>query len=625
MTQTEKEKKDLLKLSIAALGIVFGDIGTSPLYAIKECFSGEYGLMVTKGNVLGILSLIFWTLIIIVTFKYLTVILKADNNGEGGVIALTALLKSLKIKGKKGIWFVMIGVFAASMLYGDGMITPAISVLSAVEGISGIAPQLSQLIVPITIVILTMLFLFQSKGTAKVGGFFGPIVMLWFSVLGILGIYHIINTPQVLAAFIPTYGIKFLLTNKIHGFIVLGAIFLVATGAEALYADMGHFGRKPIRITWLFFVLPALVLNYFGQGALLLKNPEVAENVFYSLVPKWALIPMVILATIATIIASQAVITGSFSLTKQAIHLGYLPKFKIKHTSASKEGQIFIPFVNWFLMICTILLVLGFKTASHLAAAYGVAVNFTMIVTTILFFEVSRRKFKWNILKSGSIVLFLLIVEFGFFGANLSKVSHGAWFPLMIGGIFFTIMVTWHRGRNILAKELQDLAIGYNEFFNILKDKEPVKVNGKAIFLSGRDDIIPHAMMQNLKHNKILHSEIGILNIKIENTPRVPSFEKVEVEKIDKGFYKIIAHFGYMEEIKMKNILELAFEKNIDFRDKEVSFFLGRENLRLAEKPIMGKFRSNLFIFLSKISMDFSTFANIPTDQIIEIGVGLEI
>ncbi len=625
MVDKEKERKDLLKLSIAALGIVFGDIGTSPLYAIKECFSGEYGLQVSTSNVLGILSLIFWTLIIIVTFKYLTVILKADNNGEGGVIALTALLRSLKLKGKKGIYLVLIGVFAASMLYGDGMITPAISVLSAVEGISSIAPKLSQLVIPITIIILAILFIFQKRGTAKVGSFFGPIVMLWFSVLGILGIYHIILTPKVIMALIPTYGIKFLLTNKVHGFIVLGAIFLVATGAEALYADMGHFGRKPIRVTWLFFVLPALVLNYFGQGALLLKNPKVAENVFYSLVPRWALIPMVLLATVATIIASQAVITGSFSLTKQAIHLGYLPKFKIKHTSASQEGQIYIPFVNWFLMICTILLVLGFKTASHLAAAYGVAVNFTMIVTTILFFVVAKDKFKWNIYKAGSIVLFFLIVEFGFFGANLSKVSHGAWFPLMIGGVFFTIMITWNKGRKILAKELQDLAINYNDFFEILKEKDPIRVNGKAIFLSGRDDIIPHAMMQNLKHNKIIHSEVGILNIKIEDTPRVPSFEKVKVNKVDKGFYQIIAHFGYMEEIKMKNILDLAFEKNIDFRDKDVSFFLGRENLRLAQKPIMGKFRSNLFIFLSKISMDFSTFANIPAEQIIEIGVGLEI
>ncbi len=619
------ENKELVKLSIAALGIVFGDIGTSPLYAIKECFSGEYGLAVSKANVLGVLSLIFWTLIIIVTFKYLTVILKADNNGEGGVIALTALLRSLKLKGKKGIWLVLIGVFAASMLYGDGMITPAISVLSAVEGISSIAPKFSNLVIPITIIILTMLFLFQKRGTAKVGGFFGPIVMIWFSVLGLLGIFHIVKTPEVLMAFIPTYGIKFIITNKIHGFIVLGAIFLVTTGAEALYADMGHFGIKPIKLTWLFFVLPALVLNYFGQGALLLKNPHLAENVFYSLVPKWALIPMVILATIATIIASQAVITGSFSLTKQAIHLGYLPKFKIKHTSASKQGQIYIPFVNYFLMICTILLVLEFKTASHLAAAYGVAVNFTMIVTTILFFVVARNKFKWNMAKALSIVLFLLFVEFAFFGANLSKVSHGAWFPLLIGGIFFTIMTTWHRGRKILAKELHDLALNFDEFMEILKKEEPQRVNGKAIYLSGRDDIVPHAMRQNLKHNKIIHSEVGILNIKIEDIPRVPSFEKVEVIKMDKGLYKIIAHFGYMEEIKMKNILELAFEKNIDFRDEDVSFFLGRENLRLAEKPAMGKFRSNLFIFLSKISMDFSTFANIPVEQIIEIGVGLEI
>jgi len=615
----------LAKLSLAALGVVFGDIGTSPLYAIRECFHGEYGIPVTNENILGVLSLMFWALVMIVTFKYLTFVLRADNNGEGGVIALTALLKRANVKKSRGIGLVAVGLFAACLLYGDGMITPAISVLSAVEGIRIITPVFKPYIVPLTIVILAGLFFLQSRGTARMGSLFGPVILIWFFVLAVLGTVQIVRDPKVLFAVFPWYGMKFLVRNKLHGFVVLGAVFLVVTGAETLYADMGHFGKRPIRLTWIVLVFPALVLNYFGQGALLMLKPAEAHHPFYALVPPWALVPMVLLATVATIIASQAVITGSFSLTRQAIQLGYLPRLRVSHTSAAHIGQIYIAPVNWLLMICTIGLVIGFQSSSKLAAAYGVAVTSTMLITTTLFFVVARRNWGWGRLAAGALAGLFFLVDIPFFCANISKIFHGAWFPLVIGAAVFTLMLIWEEGRNILVEQLLTFSPSIEDFRKSLELNPPQKVRGQAIFLAGNPDRIPQAIVQNLNHNKILHSDIAILHFKTEDVPRVPNFEKIDTEKLLSGFYRIIAHHGFMETPKIETILTLAREKGVEIKLETTSFFLGREKLIIGDKPKMGKWRSTLFLFLSKNSMDASSFFGIPSNQVIEVGVQFEL
>jgi len=615
----------LVQLSLAALGVVFGDIGTSPLYAIRECFHGEYAIPVTNGNILGVLSLMFWALVMIVGLKYLVFVLRADNNGEGGVIALTALLKRKNIGLKGGAVLVAGGLFAACLLYGDGMITPAISVLSAVEGIRIITPVFRPYVIPLTIAILAGLFFLQKRGTAKVGTLFGPVVFIWFLVLAILGGVQIVRGPHVLAAVSPWYGIIFLIRNSLHGFIVLGAVFLVVTGAEALYADMGHFGKRPIRLTWIVLVFPALVLNYFGQGALLMIKPEESHHPFYALVPAWALIPMVLLATLATIIASQAVITGAFSLTRQAIQLGYLPRLRVSHTSASHIGQIYIAPVNWLLMICTIGLVAGFQSSSKLAAAYGVAVTSTMLITTTLFFVVARRRWGWSQLIAGALAGLFFLVDIPFFGANISKILHGAWFPLVIGAAFFTLMLTWEKGRHILAGQISAFSPSLGDFQKSLEVNPPQKIRGQAVFLTGSPDRTPLALAQNVSHNNILHSDIAIVHIKTEDIPRVPNFEKIEVEKLASGMYRIIAHHGYMEAPKIENIFALAREKGVEIKLETASFFLGREKIILGDKPKMSTWRSNLFLFLSKNAMDASSFFGIPSNQVIEIGIQFEL
>jgi KUP system potassium uptake protein len=616
----------LAKLSLAALGVVFGDIGTSPLYAIRECFHGEYGIAVSPANVLGVLSLMFWSLLIIVTFKYLVIFLRADNQGEGGVMALTALIKSdLGAVKYSRLTLVSIGLFAACLLYGDGMITPAISVLSAVEGIRIITPLFKPYVVATTVIILGGLFMIQRRGTARVGSLFGPVILVWFIVLAALGSIQVVHTPQVLAAILPWYGVNFFLINKFHGFIVLGAVFLVATGAEALYADMGHFGKRPIRLTWIVLVFPALLLNYFGQGALLLTRPEEAHHPFYALVPSWAMIPMVVLATLATIIASQAVITGSFSLTRQAIQLGYLPRLRVTHTSATHMGQIYVGPVNWLLMICTIGLVLGFQSSSKLAAAYGVAVTSTMLVTTTLFYVVARRRWGWSQLTAGTLAGIFFLVDIPFFSANTSKILHGAWFPLVIGALFFAVMLTWEQGRRILAAQIQTLTPSFDAFKKSLDENPPQRVNGQAIFLTGSPGVVPSALVQNLKHNKIIHSDVAILHFKTENVPRVPNFDKVKSEKLGGGFFQIIAHHGFMEEPKIGMILALAHEQGLNLKLEEASYYLGREKLSISSDPAMSRWRSNLFIFLSRNSMDAASFFGIPPDQIIEVGAQLQL
>lgn len=616
----------LAPLTLAALGVVYGDIGTSPLYAIRECFHGKYAIAVTPENVLGILSLMFWTLVMIVSFKYLAFVLRADNHGEGGVIALTALLKptnSKQIRRRFGL--VALGLFGACLLYGDGMITPAISVLSAVEGLRIITPVFKPYVIPMTIVILGGLFFLQRRGTAKVGNLFGPVILVWFLILASLGITRIVHNPGILRAVFPWYGIRFLFHNQWDGFIVLGAVFLVATGAEALYADIGHFGKTPIRLAWFGLVFPALILNYFGQGAVLLTEPEMSHHPFYALVPDWAIVPMVILATLATIIASQAVITGAFSLTQQAIKLGYLPRLRVTHTSATHIGQIYIAPVNWLLMMSAIGLVAGFQSSSKIAAAYGVAVTATMLITTTLFYVVMRRKWGWPAMLAIPLICLFFLVDISFFGANISKIFHGAWFPLVIGGIIFVVMLTWQDGTKILRNKIENLTPGLENIQKMLEKDPPQRIKGTAVFLTRSHDIVPAALMHNLKHNKILQSNVIFLNIRTEEIPRVPNFEKIEIIKLGGGVYQIIAHYGFMEKPNIDTIFELSRAKGVDLEVAKASFFLGREKLGISDRPQMSQWRSNLFIFLSKNAMDASSFFGIPSDQVIEVGVQLDL
>jgi KUP system potassium uptake protein len=625
-TREEPGGRRLALLSLAALGVVYGDIGTSPLYAIRECFHGKYGIEPAADNILGVLSLMFWALIVIVTIKYLTFILRADNHGEGGVIALTALAgRPVSDKVGRRWVLIMLGLFAASLLYGDGMITPAISVLSAVEGLHVITPVLKPYVIPITVAILVALFVLQRRGTGRVGILFGPITSLWFLVIASLGIVQICQNPSVLLAVSPTYGASFLIHNGSTGFVVLGAVFLVVTGAEALYADLGHFGRRPIRTAWLYLVLPALLCSYFGQGALLLARPGEAYHPFYALAPEWLLVPLVVLATAATVIASQAVIAGAFSLTRQAMQLGYLPRLRIIHTSESERGQIYIPQINWFLMVCTIFLVLGFQTSGGLAAAYGVAVTTTMLIATILFYVVARKKWHWSRLKAGLPVGIFVVVDLTFFLANISKIAHGAWFPLAIGAVVFLMLTTWKKGRAILVQKQYGDNPPLVDFVSDIASNPPVRVPGKAVFMAGITGNTPPALLHNLKHNKVLHAENAVLTVITEDVPRVERSNKVEVLPMGNGFYRVVGHFGFMEEPNVPHLLAIAREQGLDFDIEEVSFFIGRERLLPDRHPAMSVWREKIFSFMSRNALIATNYFHIPPDQVIELGAQIKI
>ncbi len=614
----------LAVVSLAALGVVYGDIATSPLYAIRECFHGEYGITPSADNVLGVLSLMFWSLMLIVSAKYLTFILRADNQGEGGVIALTALIRQASLARRTRGILVALGLFAASLLYGDGMITPAISVLSAVEGLRIITPLFETYVLPTTVGILLALFLLQRRGTAGVGALFGPIMLIWLAALAALGLRGLIGEPRVLWAIDPRHGFEFLLRNHLAGFLVLGAVFLVVTGAEALYADLGHFGRRPIRLAWFTLVLPALLLNYFGQGALLLGHPEEAHHPFYALAPRWALIPLVVLATGATVIASQAVITGAFSLTRQAIQLGLLPRLRIVHTSRERIGQIYIPEVNWLLMVCTIALVLGFRSSSSLAAAYGVAVTSTMLISTILFYAVARTQWGWGRLAAGVPVAVFLVVDIAFFAANISKIFHGAWFPLVIGGAAFTLLTTWQKGRALLAERLaSDLSV--EEFLADLERNPPHRISRKAVFMTGNPASPPPALLHNLKHNRVLHAEIALLTVSTEEVPRVPRDEKVAVEDLGNGFHRITARYGYMESPNIPHVLALAREQGLNFTLEQTSFFLGRERILSERHPRMPRWQRRIFAFMSRNAFGATAYFQIPSSQVVEMGTQVEL
>ncbi len=615
-----------MALAIGALGIVFGDIGTSPLYALRECFSHEHGIPLEPANILGVLSLILWAFIITICVKYMFVVMRADNRGEGGILSLMALAQKSVVK--DGFLYgaiIILGVAGSALLYGDGMITPAISVLSAVEGLEVLAPGLNPLIVPITCVILTFLFAFQSAGTHRIGVVFGPTILVWFVIIGALGVGSIISTPEILTAINPWHGLNFLLTHGYRGTLILGSVVLVITGGEALYADMGHFGKQPIRLAWFAVAMPGLVLNYFGQGALLLRSPEAISNPFYLLAPDWAVAFLVVIATVATVIASQALISGVFSLTRQAVQLGYCPRIQIIHTSSREIGQIYIPAVNWSLFVGVIWLVFEFGSSSRLASAYGVAVTATMVITTLLAWLVSVRLWKWSRWAAGFLFIGFFIVDSAFFFPNLLKISHGGWVPLAVGVVVFTLMTTWKKGRRILADALKARSVPMDDFLAKIKSSPPHRVAGTGIYMSSDVWGVPVPLLHNLKHNKIIHDRVIILTILSEEVPTIPREERVSIQELGENFFRVIARYGFMETPKIRHIFEACRMKGIDIHVEQSTFVLGRETILASKIPGMAIWREKLFAVMTKNAQRPTAFFRIPPNQVIEMGIQVEI
>ncbi len=610
-------------LVVGALGVVYGDIGTSPLYALRESLSDWE---VTPANIYGVLSLIFWSLTIIISLKYLVLVLRADNRGEGGVLALNALLHGhdSNEKTRRAVILSSLGIFGACLLYGDGVLTPAISVLSAVEGLKVVTPLFEPYIVPTTVCILLLLFLIQSRGTDKIGSLFGPIIFIWFSTIGILGLSSILDNPVVLKALNPGYAVSFFFIHGWHAFLTLGAVFLCVTGGEALYADMGHFGRKPIQYGWFFVAFPGLLLNYFGQGALLLSNPSALSNPFYLLAPEWALLPLVILATVATVIASQALISGAFSITSQAIQFGLLPRLTIRHTSSEEIGQIYISRVNWLLLALTIWVVLEFQSSSNLASAYGIAVSTSMVITTILIFCVSRQVWKWPFALSASICTCFFVVDFIFFASNFLKVADGGWMPLLLAFVILTLMLTWKRGRYILRQRLLEKLPPFDVFVHDIPEMTPVRVPGTAVYMNTYSDLTPPALLHNLKHNKVIHELILICNVVLENVPYVSPVRRVEVSPVGRSIYKVEVHYGYMDKPDIPRALTLCKTRGLGFDPKTATFFFGRETILATDRPGMAIWREELFSFLSRNAQKASRFFGIRADQVVEIGFEIE-
>ena len=608
---------------------MYGDIGTSPLYALQSCFKAEYGLAATPANVYGVLSLVVWALILVVSVKYLLFILRADNRGEGGVLALLALILQQQRRDADRITkqvIIVLGLIGAALLYGDGIITPAISVLGAMEGLEVITPRLKIVIVPATLLILLTLFLVQKKGTHKVGRVFGPVMMTWFVSISALGIYEIAMAPQILAAVNPWYGFRFFLTHGTQAFVLLGAVVLVVTGGEALYADMGHFGKRPIRMAWFYLVLPALLLNYFGQGALILRDPAAAVNPFFMLAPRVLLYPLVALATFAAIIASQALISGAFSLTQQAVQLGYCPRVNIVHTSKTEAGQIYIPEVNTALMIGCLLIVLGFRSVEALSAAYGIAVTGTMSITTILFYLLARSRWNWSIVRAGSFALFFLIIDLGFFGANALKILHGGWVPIVAGLAIFTLMTTWYQGRRVVLKLLTKGSLPIDLFLNSVAEHKPVRVPGTAVFMTSDPDGAPLVLLHHLKHNKVLHEQVVLLSVLNANVPEIPEEERILSVPLREGFWRVKARYGFMETANVPDILARCRDAGIESEKLKTTYYLGRERLILNphSKARLASWRKKLFIFMSRNSRSATEFFGIPSNRVVELGAQLE-
>ena len=618
----ETSHKQFVALTLAALGVVYGDIGTSPLYALKEVFGGAHNpVPITPQNILGILSLFFWSLMIVVTLKYVSFIMRANNEGEGGIVALMTLATDRKDgKSFRNLFLVTLGLIGAAFFYGDGVITPAISVLSAVEGLELITPNFKPFIVPISIIIIVGLFVFQRKGTASVGALFGPIMIVWFVVLAILGISGIVEHPEVLMAVNPLHGLAFLAANPVLGFFALGSVVLCITGAEALYADMGHFGIKPIQVGWLYMVLPTLVINYFGQGALLLSDPAAIENPFFLLAPEWALTPLVILATIATVIASQAVISGAFSMTKQAMSLGYTPRMEVLHTSEDEIGQIYVPAINWFLMVSIIFLILGFQSSSNLAAAYGIAVTGTMFITNILAISVATRLWGWNPFRAFSGALPFLLIDGCFFAANSLKIPDGGWFPLVFGLIVFIIFSTWKRGRDLVRIRMSDDAMELKAFTASLDEGGVDRVEGTAIFLVSDSKYVPQALLHSLKHYKVIHKHVIFLNVQLDTVPYVSNANRIEIEQLSGTFWNVNMHFGFKDDINIPDALKHCKIAGVSFDLMDTSYFLGRETLIPKIKSDMAYWRELLFVFMYRNSDSATSFYRLPSNRVVELG-----
>ncbi len=619
---TEVKKTGLPALALTALGVVFGDIGTSPLYTMKEVFSaGHHPIPLTHDNVYGILSLIVWGLFMIVSVKYVAFIMRADNRGEGGIMALLALAsRCVADNARKKAVILTLGILGACMFYADGMITPAVSVLGAVEGLEVAAAGLHSYILPISLIVIFSLFWVQSKGTAVVGAFFGPVMLVWFSVLAILGTIHIADEPAILKALNPIYGVQFFIENGWLGFITLGSVILAFTGAEALYADMGHFGRKPIRLAWFSFVLPALVINYFGQGALILHNPAAIKNPFYLMAPEWSLYPLIILATMAAVIASQAVISGAFSVSRQALQLGYLPRMNVEHTSESHEGQIYLPRINLILMIGVMALVVGFRSSGNLAAAYGIAVTGDMVITTLLAGVVFYNMWGWSKIKVGIAVAIFLTIDLSLFAANVLKIPDGGWVPLLIGIIIFTLMTSWKTGRNLLFNILKSDAMALEPFIEAVGAHPPARVSGTALYMTPNPDGVPHAMLHNLKHNKVLHEKVVIITVKFLDYPKSTDEERIEIEKLPHEFYRITVRYGFKDEPDLPRDLATCVHEGLALDTMDTSFFIGKESLILVENDDMSFWRKKIFKTLFRSAETITNEFKLPPNRVVELG-----
>ncbi|MBK7043892.1 MAG: potassium transporter Kup [Rhodanobacteraceae bacterium] len=619
-------KSGLAGLAVAAVGVVFGDIGTSPLYTMREAFHGPHAMPLTEGNVFGVLSLVFWSLILVVSIKYVVFIMRADNRGEGGIMAMMALAMKAVGDNKRARRFItFIALLGAALFYGDGVITPAMSILSAVEGLKVAAPSFEQYVVPITLVIVLGLFGFQRTGTARVGAVFGPVMVCWFVVLGMLGLSEIHEYPAILKSLNPWHGVLFFAAHPLMSFLALGTVVLAITGAEAVYADMGHFGCRPIRIAWYWLVFPGLVLNYLGQGALILSHPEAAINPFYLLAPEWALYPMIALAAAAAVIASQAVISGAFSVTRQAVQLGFAPRMQIKHTSDETAGQIFVPWINRFLLVAIILVVIGFETSSNLAAAYGIAVTGTMLIDTVLALIVARMMWKWNKWVVVAVGAVFITIDTAFFAANAIKIPDGGWFPLVLGAGLFLLMSTWRKGRTLVVSQMRKESLALTPFISSIAAHPPLRVPGTAVFMTANQEGVPHAMLHNLKHNKVLHDRNVLLTVETVETPIAESGERIRVEPLGHDFYAIYLRYGFAEEPNVPKTLGCCESCGLPFDMMDTTFFLSRETLIPSQEQGMPLWRDKLFAFMARNAQSATTFFQIPGNRLIELGTQVEI
>jgi KUP system potassium uptake protein len=620
----------LWPLALGALGVFYGDIGTSPLYALKECFNGPHGVEATPANVLGVLSLVFWAMTFVVTFKYMSVVMAADNRGEGGILALMALVGETETTKRGRRTLLLLGLFGAALLYGDGVITPAISVLGAVEGLAVAAPSLGHAVVPLSVLILLVLFFIQKRGTATVGAVFGPIMLCWFAAIAAVGLRGILLEPRVLSALSPHHAVAFFLHHRLHALLVLGGVVLVLTGAEALYADMGHFGRRPIRAAWLGVAMPALLLNYLGQGAVLLRDPSAARNPFFLVVPDWALYPMIAIATLAAIVASQALISGAFSLTNQAVQLGYSPRVTVRHTSRSEYGQIYVPEVNWGLGVATIALVLGFKSSSALAAAYGIAVTGTMAITTLLFHRVARDRWRWPRAAAWPLTTLFLAVDLSFFSANAVKVEEGGWFPIAAGAGVFVLMSTWKRGREALGEQMRGAGLPLELFLPDLLRHPPVRIPGTAVFMTSSPGGAPPVLLHHLKHNRVLHERVLLVSVLTEEIPAVPPAERLTTKSLGNGFHQVIGRYGFMETPNVPALLASLPPgaipgPRIEASTMETTYYLGRETLLPTGPSKLAGWRKRLFIVMARNAQTASSFFGLPPNRVVEMGAQVQL